>query len=291
MRYFVAVAEELHFSRAAQRLHIAQPPLSAQIRQLEDGVGVRLFLRTKRSVQLTPAGRAFLIEARQILDRAARAIEVARSADTTEAGRLVVACGPIAIYALVPAVLTTFRAQCPGVDLLLMETMPLGVIEGLQKGTVDAGLVVPYFDGVAVKREIILTLPMAVVVPPSHPLANRGPLRLDELERERLVLFSRGMGSGYTEHIVGLLHRRGFTPSVAHEVTGLQALFAMVSAGYGVSLVPESLARLAGREVVFVEFREPKPEIELCLAWRANNVSPLLTKFLDVVRGCFRDRT
>ncbi|MBI2948299.1 MAG: LysR family transcriptional regulator [Verrucomicrobia bacterium] len=290
LRYFVAVAEELHFGRDAQRLHISQPPLSTQIRELEDEVGVPLLLRTKRSVQLTPAGRAFLAEARQILDRTAQAKEVARRADSKEAGRLVVACGPVAIYAAAPAVLANFRAHCPTVTVVLMETMPLGIVEGLQKGTVDVGLVVPYFDAVAVKREQILMLPLAVVVPRSHPLAERGPIRLHQLEGEPLVLFSRGIGSGFTEHILGLFHWRGFTPKVAHEVTGIQALFAMVAAGYGVSLVPESLAHLAGLSVAFVRFQKPKPTIELCLAWRANNVSPVLLTFLDLARGCFPAR-
>ncbi|MBI4658829.1 MAG: LysR family transcriptional regulator [Verrucomicrobia bacterium] len=291
LRYFVAVAEELHFGRAAQRLHISQPPLSSQIRLLEDEVGVPLLLRTKRSVQLTPAGRAFLAEARQILDRTARAKEVARRAESTGATQLVVACGPVSMCAVVPVVLPIFRERCPGADLVLTESMPTGIIEGLQKGQLDAGLVVSYFDTIALKREIILSLPLAAVLAKSHPLAKQKRIRLTQLEGEPCVLLSRGMGSGFSQHIVGLFQWRGVTPRLAHEVTTLQALFAMVAAGYGVSLVPESLARLAGPGIAFVELQEPKPTIQLCMAWRANNVSPVLLTFLEVVRGCFRERT
>ncbi|MBI4658828.1 MAG: LysR family transcriptional regulator [Verrucomicrobia bacterium] len=290
LRYFIAVAEELHFGRAAQRLHISQPPLSAQIRKLEDKVGTRLLLRTKRSVQLTPAGKAFLTEARQILDRTARAMEVARRAESSGATQLVVACGPIAMCVVAPVVLPIFRKRCPDVDLVLAESMPTGIIEGLQKGLVDAGLVVSYFDAIALRREIILTLPLAAVVPRSHPIAKQKRIRLTQLEGEPFVLLSRGMGSGFSQHIVGLFQWRGVAPRLAHEVATFLALFAMVAAGYGVSLVPESLARLAGPEVAFVALHEPKPTIQLCMAWRANNLSPVLTTFLQVVRGCFRGK-
>ena len=181
LRYFVAVAEELHFGRAAVRLHMAQPPLSQQIRKLEEELEVKLFLRARRRVELTHAGRVFLVEARQVLSLAERAADAAKRADRGQIGPLVVACGPIAVHTVLPTILRAFRARFPEVGITLRELTMLEVPEALQQRTADVGLLMPYFQSETLQREIVLTVPMVAALPKSHPLAGRRRIRLNQL--------------------------------------------------------------------------------------------------------------
>lgn len=289
MRYFLAVAEELHFGRAARRLHIAQPPLSQQIRKLEEELGVQLFARTKRSVALTHAGRALLGEARQTLLRAEHAAEVARRAGRGEIGPLRVVCAPLAGATVLPLVLPLFRVRFPAVELRIHECSLSEVVAALDDGNADAGLLVSYFELDTLRKEMIMTVPMGAALPRKHPLAGRRRIHLRQLAHERFILFTRGPGTGFYHHILGLCRRAGFTPDVVQEVLHTSTLVTLVAAGYGVSLFPMSLAPIIEmQEVSLVRLADAGANIGLCAAWRAADESPVLAAFLEVARAACR---
>lgn len=288
LRYFVAVAEELHFGRAAARLHIAQPPLSQQIRKLEEELKVKLFLRAKRRVELTNAGRVFLAEAQQILSQTERAVEAAKRADLGQIGPLVVACDPLAAQIVLPRTLKSFRARFPEVELVLRESTLLEIPELLRQRSADVGLLVPYFESETLQRHIIVPVPFFAALPKSHPLAGRRRVRLGQLADERFVLYSHRLAPGLYEHTIGLCRRAGFTPKVIQEATQYPTLIVMVAAGYGISLIP-ALGKPAAREdVALVRVEEPWATIQLCMAWEASYSSPVGASFIELVQRCFR---
>src|SRR5262245_18637633 len=172
LRYFVAVAEELHFTQAARRLRIAQPTLSLQIRMLEKELGVTLLKRNRRHVELTDSGRVFLAEAARLLQDAADAMDAARSAEAGRLGRLVVVCGPTSAYAGILGVLESYRRQSPRVDVRVLESPVGDAVVTVEQGKADVGLVVPYFESSLLKRETLLELPLLAALPRSHPLGS-----------------------------------------------------------------------------------------------------------------------
>ncbi|HEX9443030.1 MAG TPA: LysR family transcriptional regulator [Candidatus Binatia bacterium] len=286
LRYFIAVAEELHFGRAAARLHLSQPPLSQQIRTLEEELGLKLFSRNRRRVELTHAGSVFLVEAKRILFQMEHAAKAARRAERGQIGPLVVACGPLAVDTVLPPILKTFRAKFPEVDLVLKESTTHGILEALQEKQADVGLLMPHFNSEALQRQTCLTIPMVAALPASHPLARRRRIRLSELADEPFVLFSPRQAPEFHEHALGLCARAGFTPKIVQEAGQHPSMLALVSAGYGVALVPELDSSATRAEVAFVRLRESWAHMQLGVAWRSS-ASPVLASFLEVVRsGC-----
>lgn len=289
LRYFVAVAEELHFGRAANRLHIAQPALSQQIRKLEEELNVKLFFRSKRRVELTHAGRVFLVEAQQILSRAERAAQAAKRADRGEIGPLALACGAVAIYTLLPLVLPAYRARFPGTDIRIRECLMTEGVEALEDGSADVGLLFPYFHSEMLKHETVLRVPLVAVLPKSHPLAQADRISLKQLAKDPFILFAHRQGSGFYERVVGVCQKAGFVPKVIEGVEHFRTMLVMVAAGYGVSLVPRLPEGTAGREVAYARLREPYATVEICMAWRATESSPLVAAFLDATRASCRE--
>lgn len=286
LRYFVAVAEELHFGRAAARLHISQPPLSQQIGNLEEELGLKLFSRRHRRVELTNAGRVFLIEAKQTLLQIEKAAAAAKRADRGEIGPLVVACSPIAVHTVLPLVLKDFRAQLPEVEIGIRELMAQEIFESLRERSADVGLLMPLFESQGLQRQIVLTVPMIAALPKAHPLAKRRHIRLKQLAHERFVLFSRRWACGFYEHAIGLCRRGGFTPKVVHEAAQHPTLLALVAAGYGVSLIPALDKRDIPEGVAIVRIEERWATMQLCMAWRSGESSSMLATFLNAVRAC-----
>jgi DNA-binding transcriptional LysR family regulator len=286
LRYFATVAEDLHFGRAARRLHIAQPALSQQIQKLENELGVRLLDRSKRHVRLTQAGSAFLTEAREILARVDRAAQAAQLAGRSETGSLVVACGPICSYAVLPAVLEKYRHRFPKVNVTVKSSHMTEIVRGLEDGTADVGLLVPYFHSKTLQREIILKIPLIAALPKSHPLAAARQISLKELAGDAFVLFPDHHGSGFREHVLGLCQKAGFTPKAIQEVSQFNILTATVGAGYGVSLVPA----FPHEKSCFssIELKERYASVEVCMAWKAKDSSSLVSGFLETVRAIRR---
>lgn len=284
LRYFVAVAEELHFRRAAQRLGIAQPPLSQQIRRLEEELGVTLLHRTKRRVALTEAGSIFLDGARQTLEQAAGAARMAQRAKRGEIGRLAVGfAGP---GNWLPRVLRPFRARHPGIELTLHQLTTARQVEALQARRLDVGLLrPPLTGGQGLSLETVAREAIIAALPRGHRLERRRAVPLKELKDDPFVLFPRPEGPGFYDQLLSLCHSAGFSPQVVQEATDMRTIVNLVAGAIGVSLVPSPSddLRLAG--VVYRPLQGATSWTELALAWRHGDDRPALQAFLGVVRA------
>lgn len=281
LRQFVAVAEHLHFGRAAAALHISQPPLSRSIQGLEGKLGAKLLERSRRKVELTPAGAWYLEEARQVLARLERASRSVAERAAGGAGTLRIGFVTIADYSVLPGLLTRFKGAHPGVELALRELLTEAQLEGLASGELDLGFVLPplpvrEFDSVVVQREKLV-----VALPARHPLARtRGPLAVRRLAEEAFVMVPRTLATGLSDILLGLCTRAGFTPRVAQEAVQMQTVVSLVSSGLGVAIVPASLLNLGRTGVIYRPVRDPHPKIELRLAWRRDTRSAARERFV-----------
>jgi DNA-binding transcriptional LysR family regulator len=282
-RYFVAVAEELHFGRAAARVHIAQPPLSQQIRQLEQELGVVLFHRTKRRVELAPAGRALLEHARQILEETERAKRAAQRAGRGETGRLAIGFQASADLDLLPRVLRLWRARFPDVEVDLQALLTGAQIDALCHGRIHVGFVRGPIDETGLVVESIQREPMVAVLPEAHRLARRRRVRLADLATETMILFPRPTAPGYFDLIMGACRRAGFTPRLLHPGS-MQTNLGLVSAGLGVSLMPASIRNLQRTGVVHRPLAPPVPQVELAMVHPRDEPSAVVAAFLATVR-------
>jgi DNA-binding transcriptional LysR family regulator len=285
LRYFVAVAEELHFGRAAQRLHISQPPLSMQILALERAVGTQLLNRTQRRVNLTEAGKHFLDESRQILARVETASSDARRAERGELGQLAVGFVTIADYNVLPPVLRQFRELYPAVRLTLKESTTDAQLADLNAGRIDVGFLLPPVTDDSLHIEPVLREPLLAALPARHPLALRvGPISLSELAISPFILFPRAMAPGLYDAIVTFCRGAGFSPRVDQEAIQMQTIVSLVSAEMGVALIPASMENLQRTGVTYKPLRETSPQVETALAWRKSDTLPALSLFLDTAR-------
>lgn len=287
LRYALAVAEHRHFGRAARALGIQQPPLSQQIKALETELGVRLFDRTGRGVELTSAGEAFLPEAARAVEHAGRAASDARRAGRGEAGRLVLGFVGSATYSVLPGILRAFRARYPLVELVLRESPTAGQLTGLRDGALDLGLVrppLPGGDADLVDVATVVREPFVAVLPPDHRLAGAATLALAELADEPFVLFPRTLGRGLHDQITLLCHHAGFQPTVVQEAVEMQTIVALVAGGLGVSLVPASVRRLGRDDVVFRPVEPSTRVAMLALAWRRDDTRPTTRNLIRLVR-------
>ena len=288
LRHFVVLAEELHFGRAARRLSLTQPPLSISIRALEEELGVRLLERTRRSVSLTHAGSIFLEEARGILDRAERAVDLTRAAYRGEVGRLTVGFLAASAYTLLPPVLREFRQRFPGVALELRELLMAQQHEALRRADIDVGMLRPPILDSSLASEVILEEPMVVALPARHPLARLARIPARKLADEPFVLFPREPGLVFHDIIMDFCRRSGFEPRVAQEASQTHAVIGLVSAGLGVALVPASVRIIGMRGVAFRPVARGAPVASTALAWQSKNDSPLVHGFLETTRRAAR---
>lgn len=287
LRYFVAVAEERHFGRAAARLHIAQPPLSVQIRRLEAEVGAPLLHRTTRSVQLAPAGEVLLARAREILAAVDAAAEDARRAARGEYGRLAIGFTGSATYALLPALAAALREALPGVELDLRgELLTPAQVAHLLDGTLDLGLLRPPVRERELQVEVLRREPLVAVLPEGHALAAADTLPLEELRDEPFVTYPSHFRSVLHDAVEDACAAHGFRPRAAHEVGETATLVSFVAAGLGVSLVPESVRHMTVEGAVYRPLAKAAPAVELAVAWRPDDATPMLARALDVVRTC-----
>ncbi len=284
LRYFVAVAEELHFGRAAERIHIAQPPLSQQIRQLEEEIGVKLFQRTKRRVQLTHAGEIFMEEARQILAHSQKAVGLARRADRGEIGRLIVGFVGSMTYRFLPSALRSFRDQFPDVELVLRELTTDQQLKALRDRAIDVGFLRQPIKDDALNIETIFREPLILALALDNVLVNSLHISLEMLAREPFVMVSRQESPTFYDLIIGLCHQAGFSPRVVQEAIQMPTILSLVSVGIGVTLVPASVQNLQVLGVTYKPLKGGGKDIELAVARRRNDQSPVLFAFLDVVR-------
>ncbi len=285
LRYFVAVAEEMHFGRAAEKLHIAQPPLSQQIQQLERELGFPLFLRANRRVTLTAAGSVFLRDIRRSLTSIEQAVQAARRADRGETGLLAVGFSTSATFEVLPVLLTRFRAECPDVELSLFELNAAEQMRALEEKRIDVALARPAIAGAGLTVETVLREPLVAALPETHPLARRATLALADLSEEPFVLSPENPKPSYADAVKALCAGAGFIPRVVQEAREMPTILSLVAAGLGVTLTPASARNLRRVGLVYRPLRDAEAVTELTVAYRADDPSPTLTRFLNVVRA------
>ncbi|MBF2077000.1 MAG: LysR family transcriptional regulator [Synechococcales cyanobacterium T60_A2020_003] len=283
LRYFIAVAEELHFGRAAERLHMAQPPLSQQIRQLEEQLGFQLFHRTKRTVQLTEAGTVFLDRCQQLLLQFDQAIQDGQQASRGEIGKLAIGFVSSTAYSVLPSMLHQFRRQVPGVALTLRELTTDQQVQWLRDKRIDVGFLRPPVDDPDFEMITVLREPLVVALPEQHPLAQIDPVPLRLLASEPFILFPRRLATGLYDQIISLCQQANFSPRVVQEAIQIQTIISLVAAEMGIAIVPVSIQNLQRTGVVYRHLREPTPEAAIAVVWRHQDTSPTVRQFLNVV--------
>lgn len=284
IRYFLVLATELNFTRAANRLHISQPPLTRQIQQLEASMGVVLFERTTRGVALTEAGAVFFEEARKIVALTDQATHKTRLAHTGQLGRLDIGIFGSAILNVIPTLLIELRKTHPDIVISLQNTTKIQQIEAVREKRLDIGFNRVYPDVPDLKVETVMMENLFVATPRDHPLSRRRVLAVRDLVNQPLILFPNNVRPTFADNVVALCRDEGFAPLVAHEVEDVMTCIALVSAGLGLAVVPESTVNLQLPGVRYHLLRSANAKVDLSCVYREDNSSPALAVFLDMVR-------
>ncbi|MGD6751779.1 LysR substrate-binding domain-containing protein [Streptomyces sp. BH105] len=282
---FVAVAEELHFGRAAERLHIAQSPLSQQIKLLERDLGVKLFDRTTRTVRLTSAGQALVEPARRLLADASSVRRTVRAAHLGEVGRVSVGFAGASSYAALPLLTRAVTSQLPGIELVLEgQTYSGEALRRVTDGTLDLGFVaLPVRRGITAR--VVRMERLVLALPDSHPLADRAEVPVRALADEPIVTFPLSRESAVRDAMVQACHDAGFAPRIAQEAPDSYNMLALVGAGVGVAVVVESARNIHLEHVVFRPLAgDEVPVLPIALGWRSGNPSAALKAVLRVAR-------
>jgi DNA-binding transcriptional LysR family regulator len=289
LRYFVAVAEELHFGRAAERLHLAQPPLSQQIRRLEEILGYPLFLRTSRAVRLTAAGEVFLERARRTLRSVREDSEEARSIGRGDEGLLRVGFIGSSMLTPLPAMLGRYRSLYPRVQLQLSESYTASIAQSLNRGTVDAGFLRDGGPTEGLQIEALFSEPFVAVLPRTHRLAGRSIISTADLRDDPFVFFSPTAGALAYEKPISLCQIHGFRPRVVQEAPQWLTILRLVGAGLGVSIAPACVRQIAGADVWCPGLRGARVRSDIELAYRRGEDRAVVRAFAAVARESFRD--
>jgi DNA-binding transcriptional LysR family regulator len=286
LRYFVAVAEQLHFGRAAHALHISQPPLSRAIRALEARLGVALFARSRRRVELTPEGARMLEEARRTIGHLERAVLELRHMASGEQGRLRIGFVSLADYGVLPELLKAYKTAHPGVRLALREMLSPDQSLALAAGGLDFGLLLPPVSEAAGLDHMVVQRERFVAALPSrHRLAReRGKLSVSTLANEPLVMVPREIAPGLYDIVTGLATKAGISLNVAQEAIQMQTVVSLVSSGLGAAIVPASVSNLGRRGVVYREIADSHPPLDVWLAWPRGTLGTAARDFLALAR-------
>jgi len=286
LRYFVAVAERLNFTRAAAELHVAQPAVSQQIKSLEEELGVSLLFRNKRSVKLTAAGNAFLSEAKEILAHAERSKEVARRAARGETGSLSIGCVSASVSGFLPELIQTYRRRYPLVRVHLFELTPEQQLQAFARQKIDVGFTRPLAksDEKNLVEDRIYRDRLMLAVPETHRLAKAGRVRLDGFFAEDFVMLKRGEAPALVHEMTQLFANAGFIPRIVSEPPMIQSVLMAVAAGIGLALVPGCVRSSRPPGVAFLHVRPTSPKIDLVLTRPVGEPSPTVSAWLDLVR-------
>ena len=286
LRYFLAVAEQLHFGRAAAALHISQPPLSRAIRALEQRLGVVLFARSRRRVELTPEGTRLLGEARRLLGQLERTVQEVRGMARGEEGRLRIGFVSLADYGVLPGLLKAFKSARPGIALALREMLSPEQAAALAAGELDFSLLLPpVSDAEPLEHLVVQRERFVVALPSSHRLAaGKGKLAVSALAGEPFVMVPRDIAPGLYDIVTGLAAGAGISFNVAQEAIQMQTVVSLVSSGLGVAIVPGCIANLGRRGVVYREINDRHPRLDLWLAWPRGGLGTAARDFLALAR-------
>ena len=285
LRYFVAVAERLHFGQAAQALHISQPPLSRAIRALEDELGVTLFARTRRRVELTAAGARLLEDTRRLVSQLEHTVQELRAMASGERGRLRIGFVSLADYGVLPGLLRSYKAAHPQVQLALREMLSPEQALALAAGDLDFGLLLPPVSGAARLEHLVVQRERFVVaLPAKHRLATKGKVSLRELAGEPFITIPRRIAPRLYDIGTQLAAQAGISLNVAQEAIQMQTVVSLVSSGLGAAIVPASVANLGRRGVVYRGLAERHPRLDLWLAWPRGALGGAGRDFLALAR-------
>jgi DNA-binding transcriptional LysR family regulator len=273
---FVAVAEELHFGRAAERLCMTQPPLSRQIQLLEHSLGVRLLERTSRIVRLTAAGRVFLSDATRLLNLAKQAATTAQRTSRGEIGRVIVGFTTIIGFDMMPGLIVSAQRKLPDIDVVLKEMFVMDQFKALESNTIDVGFLYPLTSRLSLKYQTISYDPMMVVLPLGHPLASRDTIALSDLNDLPFIMYSSRF---FHDFVNGLLLSSGVIPRFIQYLEQVLSVVNLVRTGMGVSIVPATASRFRFDDVVFKPINQRNAVAERRMVWRADNQNPALDAF------------
>ncbi|MGZ8289759.1 MAG: LysR family transcriptional regulator [Telluria sp.] len=288
LKYFLAVAEEKSFSRAAERLHISQPPLSQQIMKLEAELGVKLFARTTRTFELTVAGKALMVEAADMLARMRMTIDTVRQIDRGEVGRLRVGIVGSAMWGPIPSLLEEFQTKFPNVTWTLHESGPTVQYEALRGRQIDVGFWrEPKLDDDELKndnlrQELCFRENVCVAVNEHHPLAKRPHIELMDIANEPMLTLALDK-SAFPRYLIQCCVNAGFQPTIFQEASEPQTLLAMVGAGLGVTLIPETTSRIGWPGVIFLPIKTNPPSANLYIAYATQDDAPVVRAFLNII--------
>lgn len=285
LRQFVAVAEELHFTRAAQRLAIAQPSLTAAVRRLEEDIGATLLERGRKTVRLTPAGVVLLDQARQLLGAAHEALALTRDAAAGRRGQVRLGYVGSAMYGRMPAQLRAFRRACPDVRIDLQEMTTIAQIAALRSGGLDLAIVIPPLADAAGLE----TMPfdddrLSLAVPIGHRLASAGNVTIEDLAGEPFVSWPRMQGPGFHDQVMQLCRKAGFLPQVEQEANGMHTVLALVAVEAGVAIVPASMAQVRAAEIAYHPIADDAARFDLVLCRPAGEPSPATRRLEDALK-------
>lgn len=289
LRYFVTVAAERNFNRAAQRLHMAQPPLSRSIHQLEAEIGTELIDRTSRPLSLTPIGKLFHDQAVQVLRRMDDMRAMVDAAIATDKRRFTIGFVASTVYARLPALIREFRMEMPDVELTLVESTTLDQIAALKEGRIDIGFGRIRFEDPAVRRTVLRRESLIAAVPFASSLGRDGkPVSLAALAREKLILYPSAPRPSYADQVLSLFHDNGLVPNVIHEVRELQIAMGLVAAEEGVAVIPDSVRRARTDDVRYIELVEPATS-PIIMSHRVGDFSPEILAFLHIIARKYAD--
>jgi len=289
LRYFVVLAEELHFGRAAQRLHIAQPGLSQQIYALESELGVSLLARTRRRVELTTAGQVFLDEGRRAIVQIERAENLSRRAGSGEVGRLTIGGTESATWDLLPKLIHEYRQQYPNVDLVVREMVTPAQVAALRTGEIDAGLSRTPIDPEGLIARTIRQEKIGLLLPETHRLARRRTIPLTALEGEPLIIHPSLSRPSWADVMISLCRNAGFEPHISHQASKTSLAASLVAAGLGLTLIPESIKGLVRPGITYRLLSRPAPTTQMLLVHRSGMVPPTVTALVGVAQDIWPD--
>ncbi|TYS29413.1 LysR substrate-binding domain-containing protein [Bacillus pumilus] len=285
IRYFIMVAEELNFSRAAERLKMAQPPLSQEIRKLEEELGVTLFHRTRRQVELSDSGRVFLEEARRTLLQVDRTIKATQLADDGKIGHLTI--GFVDSTDIVIDIIKRFRESFPNIHLVLCEMATEQQLKALYKKEIQIGFIRSNQNNKILTSEICCEESLSLVLPENHPLASFPKVPIHLLANEPFIMFPRHLGAAFYDLIISYFWENSISLNVVQEAIQMHTIVNLVAAGIGISVVPSSVESVKRSGVVYRKIQETTPKVNLYVSWRQDETSTVADHFLTVVREAY----
>lgn len=285
LKYFKTVAEELHFGRAARRLKMAQPPLSLQIRQLEEEMGVLLFHRTKRNVELSEEGKVFLEKVNQILENLDEAIETVRRLNRGEVGEIAVGFIATVAYGILPTIIKHYRHKYPEVHVELKQLTSAEQLKALKEETIQIAILSEPTDSEEINFEVIRKEPFVIALPKEHPLATEtSPIELIRLANEPFIITGRKANQNHYDMVINSCYQEGFSPIIKQETEEMFTVLSLVAAGIGIALVPSSMQLLLQNDVVYRHIKDCKFNTVTAIAWISENRSPVVHTFIKLVR-------